>query len=352
MPPWRFSRQFGALLMAALSATLSVCTPAQAATKSPSGSLSTSPRIEIPIERTVMLSGTVRYTVSIKIGAIGPIPALLDTGSTGLLVMASALGDKQPRKIGRFVYSFDSGEVFSGGISRAKISIGGLSTNGPVNFGVVQKVKCTTDRPKCPAVSLKPQDYGIAGDGTAGEGFKAIIGIGTDRILLANPLLGAGAQSWIVALPLPGTQGSGSLIINPDPSELEGFQRYPIARNALRMLGAFRSSLPGCLGTPDGTLNLCGQVALDTGSPQIYAKVAKLPPVAAMNTPQRFTLTLSEGDGRIELPIEETWQSKRLVVFQRTPKVDAPAINAGVLPYHRYLVFYDFHKNVIGLKKR
>ena len=310
------------------------------------------PRIEIPISRTVMSSGSVRYWVPVTIGGIGPIRALLDTGSTGLLVLNRALAGKGFPKAGSFVYSFDSNEVLSGTINQARVSVGDLKSDGAVRFGVVRKTKCAPKKPKCPIDVLKPGDYGIGGDGTVGEGFDAIIGIGLDHILIANPLVAAGAGDWIVTLPQPGIAGNGAIVVNPTTADLAGFRRYKIPKESLRLLGAFRAALPGCLATADGALNVCGQIGLDTGSPKVYAKIATVPPLAESTKPRRYTLQMSEGEGKVEIPVDETVRFRRLVYFDATPKQKTPLINAGVFPYFDYQVFYDFRNNEIGLKKR
>ncbi len=310
------------------------------------------PRIEIPISRTVMFSGSVRYWVPVTIGGVGPIRALLDTGSTGLLVLNRAFAGKGFPKVGSFVYSFDSNEVLSGTINQARVSVGGLRSDGAVRFGVIRKTKCAPKKPKCPIDALKPEDYGIGGDGAAGEGFDAILGIGLDHILIANSLVAAGGDSWIVTLPLPGTAGTGTIVVNPTTADLEGFRRYQIPRESQRLLGAFRAALPGCLTTVDGSLNVCGHIGLDTGSPKIYAKIATVPLLADSPRPRRFTLQMSEGEGKVEIAVDETVRFQRLVYFDATPKQKTPAINAGVFPYFEYQVFYDFRNNEIGLKKR
>jgi len=330
--------------MAVLTVALAVaCAPANAAQPQ---------RIEIPIERVVMPDGIIRYSVPVTINGIGPVPALLDTGSTGLLVLSKAVSAKRFTRVGTFYSIFESGEKLGGVISRARISIGGLETGGPINMGIVQTASCISEKPLCSAGKLKPQDFAIAGDGVAGAGFQAILGIGLDRLLIANPLVGSGATTWIVSLPEPGIAGNGVLIVNPAKSELESYKRYPIPRESLKLMGAFRASLPGCLTAPDAGFNMCGRVGLDTGAPRVFARVAELPMIASSRTPQHFSLSLSEGEGKLDIPINENWQTKRLVFFEQSAKLAFPAINAGVAPYLSYFVFYDFQNNQIGLKPR
>jgi hypothetical protein len=88
-------------------------------------------------------------------------------------------------------------------------------------------VNCAEARPNCPVARVSPWQYGIGGNGFAGEGFQAILGISlrSPRVYMGadNPLRLAGIRRWIVILPRPG-EGSGHLIINPTPSELAGFK--------------------------------------------------------------------------------------------------------------------------------
>jgi hypothetical protein len=154
-------------------------------------------------------------------------------------------------------------------------------------------------------------------------------------------------------LPRPADTAPGTLIVNPTEADLEGFRRYKLPRESLKLLGAFRASLPGCLTAADTDLHLCAPVGFDTGAPLVYAKVGlPPPPVAAAHTPQRYKLHIGDGDGAIDIAIEETNHSGRLVYYDAEAKRKTPSINAGVFPYYSYQVFYDFAKNEIGLKKR
>ena len=308
-------------------------------------------RAEIPVKRVLMPNGIARYTVDITVNGIGPIPALLDTGSTGLIVMAGVIEAKRFAKTGTFYDTFSSGEKMSGIMTQGRIGLGGLDTGVPIRFGSIQTVTCIAARPKCSAALLKPKDYAIAGDGIAGAGFKAILGIGLDHFFLPNPLVGAGANTWIVRLPQAG-KSDGAIIVNPTVADLDGFKRYPVSRESFHQLGAFRASVPGCLASPATGLNLCGQVALDTGTPGVFAQVPDLPAAASVHAPQRYSLNLFEGAGRLEIPIEETWNTRRIVYFERTTKTTTAAINAGAAPYLSYLVFYDYRNNQVGLKPR
>jgi hypothetical protein len=338
-------------LAGVLAAAIAICPEAALARKLRASAPATPQRVVIPIERTVIPpSGLVRYWVPVTIGGIGPIRALLDTGATGLLVLDNALNGKVFPKVGTFDYSFDSGEKLSGTIAQARLSIGGLTSGGALHFGVVRKAKCLKDKPKCLAAQVKPADYTIGGDGTPGKGFKALIGIALDRILIANPLFGAGASSWIVVLPLPGSPEPGALIVNPNAADLAGFRRYPIGKPSLRLRGAMRSALPGCLTAP--AFELCGLIGLDTGAPSIYAKVASVPPIATEPAPQHYTLAMAEGESKLEVAVEESKYTGRLVYFERIAKQQTPAINAGFFPYYSYQVLYDFSKNEIGFKRR
>lgn len=309
-------------------------------------------RVAIPIERTVLLDGVVRYSVNIKIGDIGPIPALLDTGSTGLLVLKRALGKKQPRKIGTFSYGYDSGDTLGGIISRARISVGGFTTDGGIPFGVVQAQSCMKEKPRCSSGQLKPEEFGIGGDAIPGEGFAAILGIGIDRNLLPNPIAWSNEAAWIVNLPQPGRPGPGELILNPDAADLAGFTMFPIDKSHRKHRGPLRTALPGCLSEPSSGLDVCGAVTLDTGTPLVVVRMASLPARPPRPTGQRFDLAFGGEGSELPLSFQADYVPPRLISFERASKEPLPTIHAGVLPYLSYSVYYDFRGGRIGFRQR
>ena len=310
------------------------------------------PRFEIPIERTVLLDGVVRYWVPVTIGGSGPIPALLDTGSTGLLVLSRAVKKTSLRRLGRVSYTYASGESLSGYLARAQVHVGSASTGVTVSFGVVETVKCVADKPKCSSAKLKPEDYGIGGDGVAGEGFQAILGIGPDQNVLANPLAFMGDKRWIIDLPLPGRAGPGTLILNPREPELAGFSLFPQSKSTRTLRGGLKAAIDGCLVEHRSGTTLCGPVVPDTGGVLVDVRVAKDPAITVPWRNAEFALEFGTGTGKLAVPFDVKPNSSSWVYFETQKKGPLPVIIAGILPYLKCLVLFDYRSNSFGFKPR
>ena len=132
-------------------------------------------RSEVAIREVVLSDGARRYTVPVKVGST-TLEAGLDTGSSGLRVLAGVLGPDDARAGGRGdTYAYGSGAKLDGVVGDAEVAIGALSA--PIGLQLIRKVGCTSDKPDCPVSKLAPAQYGVQGDGLPGEGFKAIIGV-------------------------------------------------------------------------------------------------------------------------------------------------------------------------------
>ena len=346
MPDYRLAR----CCLFAL-ALISACPLSHAAAKAKRQPVN-APRIEIPIERMVLLDGVVRYWVPVTIGTLGPVPALLDTGSTGLLVLSRSVKKGTFRRQGWVNYSYANGETLSGYLARAPVKVGSASTGVAVSFGVIEKVKCTADKPKCLGAKLKPQDYGIGGDGIEGEGFQAILGIGPDQHALANPLAFMGDKRWIIDLPLPGMASAGTLIVNPTEAELVSYALFPPSPAARKFRNGFKGAVDGCLVEHFTGTSICGPVAPDTGGPSVDVKMANPPNFSMPWNLAQFALEFGTGTGKFALPFDLKPESAAWVYFDHEAKSAQPLILAGVLPYLKCLVLYDYRTNSFGFKPR
>ena len=251
--------RFRALAGLSLSVLASACIAAEATS-----------RIEIPITQTRLSDGNIRYSVPVRVEGGGTIPAMLDTGSVGLRIMARALAAAQYEETGvTRQYRFGTGIVLSGPLVRAVVAVGAASTAGPITMQIVQSVGCAQGRPDCPAARLDPSDYGIGGDGLPREGFDAILGLSMYKApispVAANPLGAIGDRKWIVELPLPDASGPGRLIVNPGRAERAGFRAIaPGAAGSKDGQAGAGNRLSLCL---DGKApkDRCAPVKLDTG---------------------------------------------------------------------------------------
>jgi len=202
------------------------------------------------------------FWIPVNLGDKEPVPLLLDTGSKGLMVMASRLGNAQIKRTGRrMTQVFLDGTTFQGEIVRTKVTIGNVTTPEPVFILAVNKATCAKDRPDCPA-----RLFGDRGPG-------GIMGVGLgDVTTLDNPLEylpPAHSGGFIIQGRGPG--GRAMLTLGLTPANRAGFTLFPVPRNKLTASwrDAFfaANSLPGCV-TLEGTDSKpeCGRFLLDSGS--------------------------------------------------------------------------------------
>ena len=234
-------------------------------------------RVEVPLSQRVLSDGTIRYFVTLSLGA-RPVEAMVDTGSTGLRILPNVVPDaafasisKQPN-----VYGYGSGVRLNGVVAMLGVGIGGLSGTGPVGVQLVRTVDCFQNQPGCPASRLSQADYRLGGDGLAKEGFDAILGISMGTGAVDNPLRQLGVETWIVVLPRPGESGPGSLILNPDPAEVAGYTLFPTQQRLKNSPSVpLPDGIPGCLIVQRSGQQICGPTLLDSGAPGISISPGK-----------------------------------------------------------------------------
>jgi hypothetical protein len=215
-----------------------------------------SERVEVPIRQTRLSDGVIRYSVPVSIGGGAPFEAMLDSGSFGLRVLKKAVAPGQYTATDiRRPYPYASGARLRGFIATSVISIGEASTPSPVGFQVVETVDCVESKPKCPVSKVKPEEYGIGGDGLPNEGFQAILGISMRqppvRLGAVNPLTAIGNRSWIVILPLRDDSAPGRLIINPTAADTAGFKLYQMERQPTEENPGWNDvTIPACVKPP------------------------------------------------------------------------------------------------------
>jgi len=316
-------------------------------------------RITVPITQTTLPDDDIRYSVPVAIGDSPPIAALLDTGSTGLHVFAGAIPADAVTDTGiPNISAYGSGEQLTGTVATATIGLGAATTDGPIPLELVRSIGCMDFAPTCPAANLAMTSYGIGGDGLAGQGFKAIIGLGlAPEAGAANPLIHLGAHRWIIELPEPGQSAPGALILNPAPADLAGFQLFPLAAIPTTPQSAidpgWQDTLAGCLTDQPAAQTICGPTILDTGSPGIIAyrpngvsaplwspgdstQLAFTIPGTAAGAALTFAADQFPGAGMIQSPAEG----------------QTAALVAGVLPFFADDVLYDANTGEIGLRPR
>ena len=313
-------------------------------------------RIVVPIKQTVLSDGEIRYSIPVVIAGGDPIDAMLDTGSTGLRVLQGTVAEALYSVSDRTsLYRYGLGVRLHGIIARAVVTVGGAATDAPIPLEIVQSVDCADDAPRCPAARVRPEEYRMGGDGLPNQGFRAIVGINMGRADAANPLSRIGMHSWLVLLPRPGERTPGTLIINPDANDRNGFALFHTDDLMGRLPGAggYHDAIAGCLVGDEGRRRICGPTLLDTGAPGLHLSSGEPSDLSGWHPGSRAQIAFTSDQGT-ELDVRLTEDADRTsrITTELKPHEPRTRIAAGTLPYFSLAVLYDGEHSMIGLKPR
>ncbi len=321
------------------------------------GPASAAERLEIPIYQTVVKGhggNGIRYWVWIKIGDGERLKASLDTGSSGLMVLASGVPapDELPQSVA-VKSSYSAGDVLVGRQTEALLAVGEAQSNDPVGFGLITNASCVRQVPDCAAAKSSFDDYRIQSEGYPGQGFQAILGVALGVTIGDNPLpnpLAALAGQWTIELPGPGWFTPGKIVLNPDEKDLRGYKVFDLEASARRWQGAQRSQISGCATGRDNGARLCGGVSFDSGAGNIVIETADPDEFAGMQNGGQ--LAFEFGDGAPAL----SWRVNAAPDAVHQSNVsggEAPAnFIVGYPFFWKFGVYYDYNGDRIGLKPR
>lgn len=304
------------------------------------------PRTEVPIKAATQANGVKRYTVEVMIDG-RTVEAGLDTGSTGLRVLAAALPDStgpDTTARGPAVHiGYGSGVDLAGPAVDVTLGMGSIAARH-VTIGRVDSVSCVQRAPDCPAGRVDQAGYRIMGDGVAGQGFVAIMGIGLAPNPVANPLVQLGARRWIVELPRPGDTSPGRLILNPTDDEVARYKQFAVIGGNL---------VAACVAAPQDKpkYKLCRPAMLDSGANGLRVQGGNPEDVLPQGT--AAAITIGDQSGTAAMPVvigrRELASGMRLV----PPRpLGPPSLSLGVAPYLYWSVLYDADHRRLGLAPR
>lgn len=307
------------------------------------------PRAEVPIRAITLSDGVRRYAVPVTVDGAA-VEAGLDTGSTGLRVLARAVPAMAAEKGGGAgAYRYSSGVSLDGRVLREPVALGGGAAL-PVPIERIDKVGCTPDHRGCPGERLAIADYGLQGDGLKGEGFPAILGLNMADDPVKNPLVAMGVTRWIVELPRPGDAGDGRLILNPSDGEIAGYTLYPLIAAFANLHGGLHDALHGCLVRADGGEKLCGPVLFDSGAPGLRVSLKSVRAVWPRGAAGQLVVGGGGKPSALAFTVGLREQASAMTIEQ--PATGAERISAGLMPYFGWSVLYDAKAGAIGLKPR
>jgi hypothetical protein len=292
-------------------------------------------RVELPVRQVINKGGVRRFAVTVVING-QPIEAGLDTGSTGLRVLAPALPGGAGLSGPSSRYGFNAGVTFTGEAVKVAVGFGTLPA-APVRVQRIDKLDCNARLRDCATFNGDPAGFGIMGDGVAGQGFPAILGIGMRDDAVANPLVQAGVTRWIVDLPrAPGA--AGRLVLNPSDGEVARYKRFRFIAGTNLVAGCITSA----------ATRLCAPAAIDSGAVGINVQGGKDGDILPQGTPA--AIVLGDRDGTVSLPVTIGRRDQASAMRLKPARADGKlTLSFGIAPYLRWSILYDARAHTIGV---
>ena len=295
-------------------------------------------RVELPIKPVVGQGGVRRYAVTVTING-QPVEAGLDTGSTGLRVLAPALPGGAPLKGPGVHYGYGSGVEFHGSAVKVSVMLGALPA-GVTRVQRIDTLGCRKTVPDCAAKGADLAGFGIMGDGVAGQGFPAILGIGLRDDPVANPLIQLGVTRWIVDLPR-GPGETGRLVLNPSDEEAARYR-------PIRFIGD-TNQVVGCV--TSAATKLCAPTMVDSGASGIRVQGGK--PADLLPQGTEAALTIGDGTAEASMPVIIGRRDQASAMRLYPARVDGKlSLSFGIAPYLRSEILYDARAHTLGVVDR
>jgi hypothetical protein len=160
--------------------------------------------------------------IPVRVGATGSTTAqlILDTGSSGLRILASALDSDSYQRTGtKLTNTFDNGMVFDGEQATAIVAVGDAATPQEIDIEVIDSVSCAASNPSCVTAAGASALTDVGTMGAFGVGLRGYSGS-----TLFSPIaqLPTAMQTYSIHLDAGAT--SGSLAIGLAGSELSSYQ--------------------------------------------------------------------------------------------------------------------------------
>ncbi|MEV5510813.1 DUF3443 family protein [Streptomyces orinoci] len=315
--------------------------------------------------------GEPRLQAAVRVGS-QQLNVLVDTGSTGLRVLASAVGrgNATPTGAGGSI-SFLSGLRVSGREAQAKVGLAGAGT-WEETLLLVDSLGCTAEVPDCEAAHGKaPEEFGGVFDGILGIGLaERDQGV---RGCCANPLQAPTHNgSFVVHF----DQRRPRLLLNPDRKSLDRFSMVSLRQSVTRAPAPGASPtaftvwdptpITGCLSVTSVLDTQCAPMVFDTGTPTLSLQAPRLPGPAAgqlvegdiVNTfGRRLTLSVpgAHWSWTYRMPPRDALDQPLnaldtpLLSYGRQPH---PLILAGLPAFAKVDVLYDLGGGRMGLAPR
>jgi hypothetical protein len=222
--------------------------------------------------------GDPRLGIDVTLGS-KTVRVLLDTGSVGLRILASAVPADAARRNGTSAAGgYASGIVLQGEQATARLSIGDPNVVESAVIELVDGISCNDQQPKCPAANGgTPEMFGAL--------FPGIFGASND-----SPPRGRCCGNPIEAFSEYGRRyivhakfDAPTITLGPEPTTLSNFTMIDVPRGL---------SPRGCIRIVGAPNDICGAVLFDTGAPAILVTTTGIVPQGGLSGELAATLTL------------------------------------------------------------
>jgi len=311
----------------------------------------------LPVDIVSTKPGSYQPAVSISVAGGPQTSVLFDTGSVGLHIFASQVGNMNLTYTKHHVTNgYGDGKQYEGIVAYAPVTINGVSTK-PIPIVVIQKAYCAQNKPNCPVAGDDPNNPVAHGGMYGVMGVEMVPGIDkkAPKQTLYSPLIalpgnygnGFIVQGW--------NEDSGSLIIGLTPENTAGFNKvqlpqagqYPDGRPYYNDKGLMVEYSIG-----NNTRKL--RTAFDTGGNALVHFFSD----GSLGFPRHKNIIRPGESFEAVLPNGFDWQfmtGKELGVNQvgYKPQLGGrpPYINTGITFFFDYDVMFDYYNGMLGFKQ-
>ena len=291
-------------------------------------------RAELPVRLIDLPNGDRRFATTMTIDG-RTVEVGIDTGSTGLRVLPRGLAAAGRAAKGPHVtYSYGAGTAFEGEAIVVPVAAGAIA--GFVKVMRIAAVGCAADHPACPVAHADLTAYGIQGDGIAGQGFAAILGIRLKGDQIDNPFEQLGITQWIVELPRSAKE-EGRIILNPEETEIAAFAQLAVDADG---------TSTGCLAGPE---RICGRAFFDSGAAGL--RVIRATPFRVWPNGTPATIIVGSGPEAQSMNVTIGRRDQARVLIAAPGGADT-RLSLGFAPYFQWYVLYDSEHHRVGVRPR
>lgn len=316
-------------------------------------------RTELPLKLTYDIAEQI-ITPTLVVSVNGVANELVfDTGSAGLRILPGALkGANLTINTNQLTYGYGSSRgsiTINGRQASGTFSVGGLAATAPVHIMLIDTIRrSATDAGRSTLDSVTVPNHHF-------RNLAGILGVGMrnrEGSDVASPLAQLpGNNSYLIRFPAYG-QPMGSVILNPNESDLAGFTFFPLAKGNYPMpngLSSWTDDQLNGIAVLNG-LTVRAPALLDTGTPTTHISAFNLHHYGILDQGSVVKMGLAQR-GQPSALVDTTFRVISQVVGKdlvhtNVPTWTEPSLIFGTNFFFFFDVYYDQKGGRIGIKKK